>query len=354
MSAAPAPKAISLDELVGRFGGQLRGDGKRAITGVATLTGAGPGQLTFLANPRYRSVLGDCAAAAILIGEADAEAAVASGATLWITSNAYLLFARVAQFFADAASLPHVPGVDPSAVVTGALIDPSARIGAGCVIGAGAVIGARATIGPACVIGAGAVVGADSLLHARVTIYQGCEIGARAIVHSGVVIGADGFGFARDGATWVKIPQTGRVLIGSDVEIGANTTIDRGALEDTVIGDGVKFDNQIQIGHNVRIGDHTLICGCVGVAGSTTIGARCMIGGAAMIIGHLNIADDVNISVATVVSHSIHKPGLYTGFYPMAENAAWERSAASVRHLDRLRERVRALEGRSSQGEEEK
>jgi UDP-3-O-[3-hydroxymyristoyl] glucosamine N-acyltransferase len=336
---------VRLRDLAERFGGQIRGDDTRAIDGVATLEHASASEVSFLSNPRYRAALANSSAGAILISDEDAGSIDSGGRTLWVGDNPYARFAHVAQFFATQHSLPPSAGIHPSAVVDGsAQVDAGVHIGPGAVIGAGAHVGAGSVVGAACIIGAGTRIGAGSLLHARVTIYPDCVVGARAILHSGVVIGADGFGFAREGVAWVKIPQTGRVVIGADVEIGANTTIDRGALDDTEIGDGVKLDNQIQIGHNCRIGAHTVIAGCTGIAGSTTIGARCMIGGAAMIIGHLSIADDTTVSVATVVSHSIIKPGVYTGFYPMAENAQWEKNAALVRHLDRLRERVRALE----------
>src|SRR3989454_956370 len=190
----------------------------------------------------------------------------------------------------------------------------------------------------------GAAIGDDSCLYPGVTVYPGCLIGARAIVHSGAVIGADGFGIAREGEGWVKIPQIGRVVIGDDVEIGANTTIDRGALDDTVLEEGVKLDNQIQIGHNVRVGAHTAMAGCVAVAGSADIGKRCTLGAAAVILGHLSIADDVHVSAGTVISRSIHRAGTYTGMFPFDENASWARNTALVRHLAELAERLRALE----------
>jgi UDP-3-O-[3-hydroxymyristoyl] glucosamine N-acyltransferase len=345
MNSTVHPAAVPLRELVERFGGVMRGDLERAVTGVATLESASPESVSFLANPRYRSVLSTTRAAAVIVSAEEADAATDSGAVFWVADNPYAHFARVAQFFAARATPTDAPGIHPSAIVDGsAEVAAGAHIGPGTIIEAEVRIGGGTVVGPACVIGAGSRVGPGSRLHARVTIYPRCVVGPRAVIHSGAVIGADGFGFARDGASWIKIPQTGRVVIGADVEIGANTTIDRGALDDTEIGDGVKLDNQIQIGHNCRIGAHTVIAGCTGIAGSTTLGERCMIGGAAMILGHLTLADDTSISVATVVSHSITKPGLYTGFYPMAENASWEKNAALIRHLGRLRERVRALE----------
>jgi UDP-3-O-[3-hydroxymyristoyl] glucosamine N-acyltransferase len=229
-------------------------------------------------------------------------------------------------------------------------VDPSATLGDHVYIGphvtieADAVIGDGVVIDAGCYIGCGASVGAETHLFARVTIHDACQIGRRGIVHSGAVIGADGFGFANENGKWIKIPQTGRVVIGDDVEIGANTTIDRGALADTVIEDGVKLDNQIQIGHNTHIGAHTAMAGCVGVAGSARIGKYCTFGGAAMVLGHLTIADNVHISSGSMVSRSILEPGQYTGFYPLAKNAEWEKSAAIVRNLSTMREKIRDLE----------
>jgi UDP-3-O-[3-hydroxymyristoyl] glucosamine N-acyltransferase len=212
------------------------------------------------------------------------------------------------------------------------------------VVDATATIDPTASIGPLCVVGAAARVGAHTRLAARVTLGDGCSIGARGIVHSGVVIGADGFGFAPTEGRWEKIEQLGNVRIGDDVEIGANTCIDRGALDDTVIEDGVKLDNLIQIGHNVRIGAHAALAGCVGVAGSATIGARCTVGGGAVILGHLRLAEGVHISAASVVTRSILQPGQYSGVFPIDDNASWEKNAATLRHLHALRERLRALE----------
>ena len=334
-----------LQELVARFGGTCGGDLAREIEGFATLDEAGPTHLAFVTNARYRAAVARSRASAVLVTARDAEALADQAHRLWICADPYLQFARVSQYFEGSARPDAVPGIDASASIgAGATIDPTATIAAQVVIGAGASIGARARIGAGCTIGDGSTLGDDALLHPRVVIYGGCRIGARAIVHSGVVIGADGFGFAKDGARWVKIPQVGGVVIGDDVEIGANTTIDRGALADTRIGNGVKLDNQIQIGHNVEVGDDTIMAAFVGIAGSAVIGRRCMIGGAARIMGHVTIVDDVVISTQTFVSRSIAKPGQYTGYYPMSEHAAFEKSAAVLRRLDGLRERVRKLE----------
>jgi UDP-3-O-[3-hydroxymyristoyl] glucosamine N-acyltransferase len=341
--------SVRLDEIVARFGGTLVGDGSIAVSGIATLEGAGPQQLSFLANPKYRSQLGSTRAAAVIL--APDAAADCRGAAI-ITPQPYLYFARVSQWL-NAPERP-ASGVHPSAVIEGEL-SPSSSIGPQVWIGKDASIGPDVVIGANCSIGPGVVIGAGSWLHPNVGIYRDCVIGARAIIHSGAVIGADGFGFAReqDGA-WVKIPQTGRVLIGDDVEIGANTTIDRGALGDTIIEDGVKLDNQIQVGHNVRIGAHTAMAGCVGIAGSATIGRRCTVGGGAVILGHLKLADDVNVSAGTLVAKSIPGPGNYTGTVPFMEHDAWLKNFARLRHLDAMADKIRALEARLAALEEGK
>jgi len=269
---------------------------------------------------------------------------VARGATL-VLPDPYLGFARLTQWWAQRTRPSRSGGVHPSAVVDpSATIGQSASVGPLAVVEAGAVIGDGAEIGAHCFIGADAVVGAQTRLASHVVINHGCRIGARGILHSGVVIGADGFGFAPTQGRWEKIEQLGAVRIGDDVEIGANTCIDRGALDDTVIEDGVKLDNLIQIGHNVRIGAHTVMAGCVGVAGSATIGAHCQIGGAAIILGHLTLGNGVVISAGSAVLRSILKPGQYSGVFPIDDNAAWEKNAATLRQLHSLRDRLRALE----------
>jgi UDP-3-O-[3-hydroxymyristoyl] glucosamine N-acyltransferase len=314
-----------LDEIVGRLGGELTGDAGLRVVRVATLEAAGPEDIAFLANPKYRRQLHATRAGAVILA---ADAAADCPRPCIVCADPYAYFARVAQLL-DPTPRPQ-PGVHPSAVVA-----------------ADARLGEAVSIGPGCVIGAGVSIGAASVLHANVTVYSGCVIGARAIIHSGAVIGADGFGFAREAdGSWTKIPQIGRVLIGDDVEIGANTTIDRGALEDTVIEDGVKLDNQIQIGHNVRIGAHTAMAGCVGVAGSARIGRRCTVGGAGMILGHLTIVDDVHISAATLVTKSILEPGTYSGTMPFAPHREWLKNAAHLRSLDAMADKMRGLEER--------
>jgi UDP-3-O-[3-hydroxymyristoyl] glucosamine N-acyltransferase len=262
----------------------------------------------------------------VIVAPAMREEAQARGACI-VTADPYLYFARVTRLWKSRHSAPPGVRVHPSAVVDReAHVDPTA------------------VIGPLCVVERGARIGAATVLHSRVTVAENCVIGERCTLHPGVVIGADGFGYAPTEGRWEKIEQLGAVRIGNDVDIGANTCIDRGALGDTVIGDGVKLDNLIQIGHNCRIGAHTAMAACTGVAGSTTIGKHCTVGGAAMIIGHITIADHVNVSAGTFVSRSLTQPGHYTGIFPMDDNASWEKNAASLRQLYRLRERVKVLE----------
>ncbi len=332
---------LCLDEIVERLGGQLAGDGKTVVSRIATLDGAAPGDLSFLANPKYRSQLAKTRASAVIV---PVEAAAECPTAAILTPQPYLYFARVAQWLHAPVKPP--AGVHPTAVIHSA-VPASASIGANTYVDDDVAIGNDVVIGANCSLGRGCRIGAGSRLHAGVTIYAGCIIGDRVIIHSGAVIGADGFGFAReDDGAWLKIPQTGRVVIGDDVEIGANTTIDRGAIDETIIETGVKLDNQIQIAHNVRIGAHTAIAGCVGIAGSTRIGRRCTVGGAAMIIGHLTIADDVSISSGTLVTKSIAQAGTYTGSVPFLEHGQWLRNFSRLRHLDAMADRIRVLEAR--------
>jgi UDP-3-O-[3-hydroxymyristoyl] glucosamine N-acyltransferase len=340
------PMGTRLKQLVEHLGGQLVGDPELEVSGIAPLDIAEASHISFLSNPKLRVQVTQTRAAAVILSPADSEAiGSAYGGARILTSNPYAYFARVAQWFAALHAIPPTPGIHPSAAVApDARVAASASIGPHVTIEAGAVVGERCVIDAGSYIGREAKIGADTHFHARVVFNARSEIGERGIIHPGAVIGADGFGFANENRTWVKIPQTGRVLLGNDVEIGANTTIDRGALADTVIEDGVKLDNQIQIGHNCHIGAHTAMAACVGVAGSTKIGKYCTFGGAAMIIGHITIADNVNISASTMISRSIHEPGQYTGIYPMAKNADWEKSAAILRNLGSMREKIRELE----------
>ena len=323
---------LSLAAIVQALGGDLHSDGDLLINGLASLEAATPNQLSFVSNPRYQQQLRHSKAACVIVGPQLKEVALLRGACI-VSEQPYLYFAKVTQLWKKTllASAPQEntkrPLIHPSAVIeSGASVHPTAKVGALCVIERGAKIGAMTE------------------LKSRVTIGENCVIGDRCLLHSGVVIGADGFGFAPDGERWEKIEQLGSVRIGDDVEIGANTCVDRGALQDTVIEDGVKLDNLIQVGHNVRIGKNTAIAGCVGIAGSATIGAQCTIGGGAIVLGHLQIADHVHISAATVVSKSISKPGHYTGFFPLDDNASWERNAVTLKQLHRLRDRIKQLE----------
>ena len=335
-----------LGELVERLGGRLIGDADKQVVGIAPLSDADASHITFLSNPKFRKQAAQTQAAALILSQADDDVVGPDYAgTRIVTANPYAYFARAAQFFAVLHAHVAPKGIHPTAAVDPqASVSTSASIGPHVTIEAGARIGDDCVIGAGCFIGRDAIVGNGTLFHPRVTFLEGCRIGESGILHSGAVIGADGFGFANEGGAWIKIPQTGAVEIGNDVEIGANTTVDRGALADTVIEDGVKLDNQIQIGHNCRIGAHTAMAGCVGVAGSAIIGKHCTFGGAAMVLGHLTIADNVHISSGSMVSRSIHEPGQYTGFYPLAKNAEWEKSAVIVRNLSSMREKIRELE----------
>ena len=333
------PPGFLLSELAARTRTEPRGDDVR-VDRVATLQRGGAGAITFLANARYRDQLQATSASAVVLAPVHADA---TSLPRLVSPNPYATFARVAALLHPA--MPVAAGIHATAAVDpSAQVDASAAIGPFCVIGANVVVGSGASIGAHCDLGAGVRVGADTLLHPRVTMYANCAIGARGIVHSGVVIGADGFGLAHEDGAWLRIPQVGRVVIGDDVDIGANTTIDRGAIDDTIIGDGVKLDNQIQIGHNCVIGAHTAIAGCVGIAGSTRIGDHCRIGGAAMISGHLEIAAGSTVSAGTLIADSITTPGLYTGVFPALPHTQWTRVAAQLRSVRDLRERIRALE----------
>jgi UDP-3-O-[3-hydroxymyristoyl] glucosamine N-acyltransferase len=318
--------SLTLGAIVEALGGDLLGPSDMQISGLAPLQTAQPHHISFLSQARYQSQLSASLAGCVIVSPAF-EAQVATRQAAILTHDPYLYFARLTRLWKRVHSQTAGPRIHPSAV-----IDP------------GAQIADDAVIGPLCVIEHGAQVGAATVLKSRVTLGENCTIGARCLVHSGVVIGADGFGFAPHQGQWEKIEQLGAVRIGNDVEIGANTCIDRGALEDTVIEDGVKLDNLIQIGHNVHVGRHTAMAGCVGVAGSARIGAHCTVGGGAVVLGHLSLADHVHISAASVVTRSISQPGNYTGMFPLDSNANWEKNAASLKQLSRLRERIKALE----------
>ncbi len=333
-------------EAISSIGGAqiLRGDPRRLVYRLAPLASAGPDDLSFLSDGRYLTQARATRAGAVIARAADAEALPPACAVL-ACEDPYRAFAAVARQMAARLAPAPIGGRAGSAVVADdAQVGEHVWIGPHVVVGPGAVIGDGAVLETGVVLGPRVAVGAGSMLYPRVTIYSDCTLGARCIVHAGAVIGADGFGFAPAGGDWEKIPQLGAVMIGNDVEIGANTTIDRGTLDDTVIGDGCKLDNQIQIGHNVRIGEGSALAGCVGVAGSATIGRRCRIGGGAGILGHLEICDDVTVSAMSLVTRSIRKPGFYSGVFPLMDNADWQRSAALLRRLPELRARLRSLE----------
>ena len=320
------------------MGGQLEGDGSIVVSQVASLVSAQSGQIAFLANPKYRQQLQSTGASAVIVPP---KFAGDTSLPRIIHPNSYAYYARVVGLLNPPDARPR--GVHPSAVVH-SNVPASVSVGENVVIGTNVAIGENVTLYPGCVVGDGVAIGEDSVLYPNVVVYRDCVIGRRAVVQAGAVIGSDGFGFAKDGECWVKIPQIGRVLIGDDVEIGANTSIDRGALDDTVIGDGVKLDNQIQIAHNVVIGNHTAMAGCVGIAGSTRIGQRCTVGGAGMIIGHLELADDVHISAGTMVTKSLRHPGQYTSIFPLESHDEWLQNAAQIKRLAKLAERVSELE----------
>ena len=333
-------RGYTLQDIVDRFGGEIAGDPRTRVRQVATLDRASHGTIAFLANERYASQLKTTAAGAVIVGEAQREA---TDLPRIVCGDPYVYFARVATLLnpEPAVRAGHHP---TAAVHAGAKVAQDAEIGPFAVIEAHATVGAGCIVGAGCYVGEGVVLGSGVRLFPHVTIYAGCVIGDRVRLHSGVVIGADGFGIAMDRDRWVKIPQIGRVVIGDDVEIGANTTVDRGAIGDTVIEEGVKLDNQIQVAHNVRIGAHTAIAACAGVAGSARIGRYCRIGGASGIAGHITIADHVEISAHTIITRSIDEPGTYTGAYPFEPNREWRKNAAQLRHLNELARRLRALE----------
>ena len=332
--------SVTLGELASRFGLELRGPGDTVINGVATLANAKMGQLGFLANPRYTAQLSATKASAVVIAAANADACPVA---CLIASDPYHAFAKVAAVFAPSDEA--LPGIHPSAIVDPtAQVADSSSVGPFCVIEGNARIEAGARIGPHCQVGAGSIVGARSRLVARVTLLAGVIVGQRVLIHPGAVLGADGFGLAKDGEQWLKVPQLGGVRIGDDCEIGANTTIDRGALDDTVLENDVRLDNQIQIAHNVHIGAHTAMAGCVAVAGSTRIGRHCLIGGGAGILGHLQIADRVTVTARALVTHSIHESGEYSSGTPLQPSREWRRNAVRFGQLDELARRLSRLE----------
>ncbi len=339
--------AVTLADLIAALGGDLLGAPETTIRRIAALESADAASIAFLANVRYQSQLKATQAACVIVAPALAEAAAGRqpGAAVIVTPDPYLYFARLTQWWAQRVRPLPPARIHPSAVIAeDAQLGQGVDIGPLAVIESGAVIGDGARIGAHCVIEARARIGAGSRLSPRVTVGFDCQVGAHCILHSGVVIGADGFGFAPSQGRWEKIEQLGAVHIGDHVEIGANSCIDRGALGDTVLEEGVKLDNLVQIGHNVQVGAHTAMAGCAGVAGSARIGAHCTVGGGAIVLGHLSLADHVHVSAATVVTRSIAKPGQYSGVFPFDDNASWEKNAATLRQLHAMRDRLRALE----------
>jgi len=328
--------SLTLREIVGRLGGEAVGEVARPLTGVATIDSAGPGQIAFLSNPKYRARAAGTSAGALIVGPGDRDVVTIPRI---VTDNPYAYYARIVALFNPEP--PATPGIHPTAEVhPSAVVAPSAEISAYVVIGPETRIGDGVRLGAGCAVGARVAIGAGTRLYPRVTIYDGCTVGVRCVLHSGVVIGSDGFGMARSEGRWIKIPQVGAVVIGDDVEIGANTCVDRGALDDTVIEEGVKLDNLIQIAHNCRIGAHTVIAACSGIAGSVSIGRNCLLGGGVRVVGHTTICDNVSISATTLIAKSITQPGTYTSGMPSMAHGEWLRNAVHLRHLDELAKRI--------------
>jgi UDP-3-O-[3-hydroxymyristoyl] glucosamine N-acyltransferase len=332
--------AYRLGELADSAGARLHGDPDILISGVGTLDTAKPGEISFLTNPKYRQFLAETKASAVILGLDDE---VNCPTTALVSDNPYLAYAKVAsQLFPE----PENPtGCHASAVVaTSAQIDPNAWIGPCAVIGENAQIGAGVFIGPGCVVSDDCILGEGTRLIARVTLCRGTWVGARCLIHPGAVLGTDGFGLANDAGRWVKVPQLGRVILGDDVEIGANTAIDRGALEDTVLEEGVKLDNLIHIAHNVQIGAHSALAAACAIAGSTKVGRYCTVGGLVGLAGHITIGDNVHFSGATPVTRSFKHAGYYSGNLPAMDNPDWRKAVARIRHLDEMAKRLKVLE----------
>jgi UDP-3-O-[3-hydroxymyristoyl] glucosamine N-acyltransferase len=339
---------VRTGELVSQLGGELLGDAGLVLRGIASLEAAGAHDIGFLVNPRYLALLQQSAAGCVIVGPGQREAVTERPSAI-VSTDPYLYYAQLTQWWAMRTRKPAAAGLHPSAVVeAGAQIHDEASIGALAHVGEGAFVGRGVVIGPQCHVGAHAVIGEFTRLAAQVVVGERCRIGARCILHSGAVIGADGFGFAPVEGRWEKIEQLGAVDIGDDVEIGANSCVDRGALRDTVLERGVKLDNLVHIAHNVVVGAHTAMAACVGIAGSTRIGAHCTFAGQAGVVGHVQICDHVHIGAACAVTRSIHKPGSYGGLFPFDENGVWDKNAATLRQLYALRGRVRALESRNT------
>jgi UDP-3-O-[3-hydroxymyristoyl] glucosamine N-acyltransferase len=346
---------VNLTALLEKFGGHLvNGSGEdKQIHRLATLDEGKVDDIGFVAQSKYLKAAQTSQCGALIVSATDAALFESRNSILWVVENPYVTYAKVSNFFATLGVAAHTSGIHPSAVISEfADIDPSASIGPNVVVESGASIGANVRLSANTFVGSDAVVGDESVLHSGVVIYHHCSVGARNIIHSGTVIGSDGFGFAKERGQWVKIAQLGSVVIGDDVEIGSNCSIDRGAIDDTVIGNGVKIDNLVQIAHNVQIGDGTAIAGCVGIAGSAIIGKNCAFGGSAGVLGHLEICDNVTVSSMSLVTRSIKQPGFYSGVFPLQDNAEWERVAVSLKQLPQLRQRLRELERLSKKNDD--
>jgi len=330
----------TLDELAKHVSGEVKGDASCEIESVGTLIHATKNQISFLTNPSYRKQLTSSQAGAVIMSASDAEH---SSINTIISNNPYAAYAKIAALLSPEEK--YTAGIDTNAYVdSNAKISSTASIAAGAVIEAGVVLADFVRIGPGCVLQKNVEIDADTVLTANVTIAKGCKIGKRNLIHPGVVIGADGFGQAMDAGNWIKVPQLGGVVIGDDVEIGANTTIDRGAIEDTIIEDNVKLDNQIQVAHNVIIGAHTAIAGCTAIAGSTKIGKHCRIAGMVGIVGHLEIADNVTVTAKSLVSGSIKKSGVYSAGTPLEPSQQWRKNTIRFKQLDDMAKRLNKLE----------
>ena len=330
--------AYTAAELGARFGLDVAGDAQRVVRGVSTLANGRADTLGFLANPRYRAQLATSDAGVVVMRAEDAEG---FAGTALIARDPYAAFARISALFDPAPQV--APGIHPTAVIdASATVDPSAHIGPHVVVGARSTVAAGAMLGPGCIVGEDCAIGEGCELIARVTLVVRVRLGKRVRIHPGAVLGADGFGLAMDAGRWLKVPQLGGVVVGDDCEIGANTTIDRGALEDTVLEEDVRLDNQIQVGHNVVIGAHTAMAGCAAIAGSAKIGRYCLVGGGAGILGHLELCDRVIVTAMSLVTHSIREPGEYSSGTPIMDNRSWRKSAARFKQLDALARRVAA------------
>ncbi len=341
---------IRLSELAAAAGAELHGDGETLIRGPETLQDAGPGQIAFLSNPRYRKYLAQTRASAVILSPKDLEHCATNAL---VADDPYLAWARVLRCFVQEGRPP--AGVHPAAVVDpAAQVDESAVVEAGSVVAAGACIGANAWIGPNCVVGRDVVIGEDSRLVASVAVLDGVRIGRRCLLHPGVVVGSDGFGLARDGERWEKVPQLGSVILEDEVEVGANTTIDRGAVHDTILRRGVKLDNLIQVAHNVEIGENTAIAACTGISGSTRIGANCTLAGGVGLVGHIELADNVHVTGFSMVTHSLKEPGVYSSGLAAVPHDQWKRSAVRVKRLEEMARKIRELEKMVEQLREEK